>query len=58
LSSNVELAKKTIHNVIETAPATRSCRCASALKDAIVTERTRIPKKVRADLRPIVGKYL
>ena len=58
LSSNVELAKKTIHNVIKTASATRSCSCASALKDAIVTERKRIPKKVRADLRPIVGKYL
>jgi 5'-methylthioadenosine phosphorylase len=58
LSSNVELAKKTIHNVIETEPATRSCPCANALKDAIVTERKRIPKKLRVDLRPIVGKYL
>ena len=58
LSSNVELAKKTIHNVIETAPAARSCPCNSALKNAIITERRKIPKKVRADLRPIVGKYL
>ena len=58
LSSNVELAKKTIHNVVKSAPATRSCPCASALKNAIVTERKRIPKKVRADLRPIIGKYL
>ncbi|HEY7556734.1 MAG TPA: S-methyl-5'-thioadenosine phosphorylase [Candidatus Binatia bacterium] len=58
LSSNVELAKKTIHNVVKTAPAARSCLCASALKNAIITERKKIPKKVRADLRPIVGKYL
>ena len=58
LSSNVELAKKTIHNVVKTATATRSCPCASALKNAIVTERKQIPKKVRADLRPIIGKYL
>jgi 5'-methylthioadenosine phosphorylase len=58
LANNVELAKKTIHNVIEAAPATRSCSCASALKNAIITERNKIPKKVRADLRPIVGKYL
>jgi len=58
LSSNVELAKKTIHNVIEAAPAARSCPCNSALKNAIITERRKIPKKVRADLRPIVGKYL
>jgi 5'-methylthioadenosine phosphorylase len=58
LSNNVELAKKTIHNVIEAAPATRSCPCACALQNAIITERNKIPKKVRADLRPIVGKYL
>ena len=58
LSGNVELAKKTIHNVVKTAPATRSCPCASALKNAIITERKKIPKKVRADLRPIIGKYL
>jgi 5'-methylthioadenosine phosphorylase len=58
LSNNVELAKKTIHNVIEAAPAMRSCRCGSALKNAIITDRKKIPKKLRADLRPIVGKYL
>jgi 5'-methylthioadenosine phosphorylase len=58
LSKNVELAKKTIHNVIEAAPATRSCSCASALQNAIITERKKIPGKVRAALRPIVGKYL
>jgi len=58
LSHNVELAKKTIHNVIEAVPAIRSCQCAGALKNAIVTERKNIPKKVRAELRPIIGKYL
>jgi 5'-methylthioadenosine phosphorylase len=58
LSKNVELAKKTIHNVIEAAPAARSCPCASALENAIITERKKIPGKVRSDLRPIVGKYL
>jgi 5'-methylthioadenosine phosphorylase len=58
LAQNVELAKKTIHNVIEAAPAERSCPCAGALQNAIITDRKKIPKKVRADLRPIVGKYL
>jgi 5'-methylthioadenosine phosphorylase len=58
LSGNVELAKKTIHNVIEAAPPNRSCPCASALKNAIVTEPKQISKAVRAKLRPIVGKYL
>jgi 5'-methylthioadenosine phosphorylase len=58
LSSNVELAKKTIQNVIEAAPDTRSCLCASALEHAIITDPQKIPGRVRADLRPIVGKYL
>jgi 5'-methylthioadenosine phosphorylase len=58
LSKNVELAKKTIHNVIEAAPAARSCSCASALQNAIITERKKIPGKVRTALSPIVGKYL
>jgi 5'-methylthioadenosine phosphorylase len=58
LAGNVELAKKTIHNVIEAAAQSRLCRCAGALKNAIITERKRIPKKIRADLRPIIGKYL
>jgi 5'-methylthioadenosine phosphorylase len=58
LSKNVELARKTIQNVLGDAPVTRSCPCASALKNAIITDPRKIPKKVRADLRPIVGKYL
>ncbi len=58
LSENVELAKKTIHNVIEAAPTKRSCLCATALRHAIITDRKKIPKKVRADLSPIVGRYL
>jgi 5'-methylthioadenosine phosphorylase len=58
LAGNVELAKKTIHNVIEAAAETRLCPCAGALKNAIITERKKIPKKIRADLRPIIGKYL
>jgi 5'-methylthioadenosine phosphorylase len=58
LAQNVELAKKTIHNVIADSAAVRSCQCASALKSAIITERSRIPKKVRVQLQPIIGKYL
>jgi hypothetical protein len=28
------------------------------LKTAIITDKSKIPKKVRRDLRPIIGKYL
>ena len=58
LQQNVELAKKTIRQVLKNLSASRSCGCASALRTAIITEKSKIPKKVRRDLRPIIGKYL
>jgi 5'-methylthioadenosine phosphorylase len=58
LKQNVDLAQKTIRRVVGSLDERRPCACASALKDAIITERRLIPKKVRADLKPIVGKYL
>jgi len=58
LKQNVELAQKTIRHTLEALPDTRSCSCATALQNAIITDRAQIPKKIRADLRPIIGKYL
>jgi 5'-methylthioadenosine phosphorylase len=58
LQQNVDLAKKTIREAIKNIGDARSCGCASALKTAIITEKSKIPKKVRRDLRPIIGKYL
>jgi 5'-methylthioadenosine phosphorylase len=58
LKQNVELAKRTIRRTAEVLSDTRSCACVSSLKNAIITERSRIPKKIRAELRPIIGKYL
>ena len=39
-------------------PATRACSCGSALAQAIITDRSRIPAKARTRLRTIAGKYL
>jgi len=36
----------------------RSCGCASALKDAIITAPQAIPEATKKKLWPIVGKYL
>ncbi len=58
LKNNVDLAQRTIRRAVAKLSAPRACACASALKDAIITERARIPKKLRAELRPIIGKYL
>ena len=58
LKQNVALAQRTIARAAAELSAPRSCGCVSALKDAIITERARIPKKIRAELQPIIGKYL
>jgi 5'-methylthioadenosine phosphorylase len=58
LKSNVDLAQRTIRRAVAELAQPRSCACASALKDAIITERSLIPKNLRKELRPIIGKYL
>jgi len=58
LQQNVQLAQKTIRRAATLLTAERACACASALKDAIITDRKRIPKKLRAELKPIIGKYV
>jgi len=58
LRQNVELAQRTIERAVAQLPPARTCACASALRNAIITERARIPKKMRAELQPIIGKYL
>lgn len=58
LRQNVELAKSTIRHALGDLGRARSCSCARALKNAIITERAKIPQKIRRDLRPIIGRYL
>ena len=58
LQQNVQLAQKTIRRTAALLGEERACACAFALKDAMITERSRIPKKLRAELKPIIGKYL
>jgi 5'-methylthioadenosine phosphorylase len=58
LMKNAETAQRTIARAIANMPATRSCRCGSALKYALITRPEVIPDQVKRDLAPIVGKYL
>jgi 5'-methylthioadenosine phosphorylase len=58
LKQNVDLAQRTIRRAVTQLSSARSCACASALKDAIITKRAQIPKRLRAELRPLIGKYL
>ena len=57
LLKNAETAKAIIHGTVERLPRERSCLCAHALKDAIITDRAAVPARVKRDLAPLIGKY-
>ncbi len=58
LLRNADTAKKVIRRVVERLPVERACACATALSAAIITRPGAIPEQVKAELAPIVGKYL
>ena len=58
LRKNVECAKSIIKRVIREIPSVRSCGCATALQNAIVTDRSMIPQELKKDLQPLIGKYI
>jgi 5'-methylthioadenosine phosphorylase len=58
LSRNAATAQQIIAGAVERLPYDRTCECASALKYALVTRPDMIPDQVKADLAPIIGRYL
>ncbi len=58
LQQNVRLAQRAIRRAVSSIPEQRSCACSTSLKNAIITEKTKIPRKTRRDLEPIIGKYV
>ena len=58
LLKNAENACKMIRAAVAATPAQRSCKCGSALRHAILTERDKIPAATREKLKLILGKYL
>jgi 5'-methylthioadenosine phosphorylase len=58
LKESTERAREIVRRVAANLPEKRSCSCASALANAIITERARIPAKTRRRLRVIAGGYL
>jgi len=60
LVQNAANAKQVLRAAIRRIPAggERSCECASALKNAIMTAPNVIPEPLKRELAPIVGKYL
>ncbi|MFH1857179.1 MAG: S-methyl-5'-thioadenosine phosphorylase [Candidatus Omnitrophota bacterium] len=49
------LLKKAVSKVAGLKPG---CKCAEALKNAVITQKDLIPSDVREALKPIIGKYL
>ncbi|HWP57772.1 MAG TPA: S-methyl-5'-thioadenosine phosphorylase [Candidatus Acidoferrales bacterium] len=58
LEKNSELAQRAIRAAVGRIPERRACPCASALKDAIVTDPKAIPADARRNLEILIGKYL
>jgi 5'-methylthioadenosine phosphorylase len=58
LARNAENARNTIRAAVKAMPATRTCKCGSALAHALVTDPKMIPAATKRKLAPIVGRYL
>ena len=58
LLQNAKTAQAIIAAAVDGLPFDRRCECASALKYALITRSEAIPERTRAELAPLVGKYL
>ena len=58
LTKNVMTSREVLRRLIPQVPLERTCPCASALKDAIITSRDQLPTEEKARLLPILGKYV
>lgn len=58
LQESAERAQRIVATVAAALPASRACPCASALAQAIITERGCIPPSLRRRLAPILGRHL
>jgi 5'-methylthioadenosine phosphorylase len=58
LMQNAENAAKVVTAAVQSMPATRECKCGSALAHALITDRKAIPEATRKKLELLVGRYL
>ena len=58
LAQNVAAARRVVSLAVQRLPQERSCACAQALRDALVTPLELVPEETRRDLAPIIGRYL
>jgi 5'-methylthioadenosine phosphorylase len=58
LHTNADNAARLVATAVAGVPEGAACKCHSALKHSILTDRSTIPAETRAKLELIVGKYL
>ena len=58
LMKNLEVARRILRGVVRALPIERTCECATALANGIITGKDHIPENVLRDLQPIIGKYV
>ena len=57
LLKNAEHACSVVKHAVAAMPKTRSCKCGSALKNAIITQKSAVPPGALERVRLLVGKY-
>ena len=58
LNQNATNAQNVLKEAIKAIPSERNCKCASALKHAILTDPKVVPAKTKKNLAAIIGKYI
>jgi 5'-methylthioadenosine phosphorylase len=58
LKRNSDNAENVVRTAVRSLPSGRGCKCGSALRHALVTDRAAIPAATKKRLAAIVGKYL
>ena len=58
INQNVAMARDIIRHAVSEINSERTCPCGSAMKYAVITDRSVIPEATRQKLEPIIGKYL
>jgi 5'-methylthioadenosine phosphorylase len=58
LTQNARTAQRVIADTVARLPIERTCGCADALATAIITRSEAIPDSVKAELAPIIGRYM
>ncbi len=59
LNANAALTKQAVEKLAGAlAGVERACECKDALATALITQRERVPERLKRELAPIIGKYL